>query len=120
MELVSQNGTYIENPTRADIEDMLQGLGWEGNRCAALLRSDTELLEARWCGEMRFSLQIDGPEGGAETTKEDISLDTVVAAFYAYSRCETRWKTQFEWRETSDAAHRAAMGTQTRWHSWRK
>jgi len=120
MELVSEDGTYIANPSGADIEEILHGLGCGGNRCAALLRSDTEMLEAKWCGESRFSFQVDGPAGHIESAREDISLEMAIATFYAYSRYNPHWKTWFKWAEAADAARQAATGTQESRFSWRK
>jgi hypothetical protein len=99
LQLESESGGTISDPTNGDISQALSQLDGEGNNFAILKRSDTDYIQAAGNAKQELTVEYHDPAtddhfsaGGA------VPLRTAVELFQDFRLNGTKWKSMVPWR----------------------
>jgi hypothetical protein len=99
MNLETEHGGRIQNPSIQQVMQALQDLNPDGNSFAILSRSETDYIQTSVSSERGFVLEYREEEPGGHFRADDpsIGLPEIQEAFLAWSRGGTDWRTSFSW-----------------------
>ncbi len=105
MRLTLENGTVIDNPSAAQIDEALRSLDWmEENAFAILELAEWTYMQTAQDDDPEQQERVfvlDHQEGSLKkhyhAVDEQIALERVIDAFQKYARGDASWRTDFEW-----------------------